>query len=28
MLQALDPRYGTGSVEITGGIEVWVKVEI
>lgn len=22
MLQALDPRYGTGSVEITGGIEV------
>lgn len=22
MLQALDPRYGTGSIEITGGIQV------
>jgi hypothetical protein len=25
MLQTLDPRYGTGMIEITGGINVWVK---
>jgi hypothetical protein len=26
MLQTLDPRYGTGIVEITGGINIWVQV--
>jgi hypothetical protein len=25
MLQMLDPRLGTGVVEITGGFEVWVE---
>jgi hypothetical protein len=25
MLQQLDPRYGTGAVELSGGIRVWVK---
>jgi hypothetical protein len=23
MLQMLDPRFGTGVVELSGGIEVW-----
>jgi hypothetical protein len=26
MLQTLDPRYGTGMIEITGGVKVWVQV--
>jgi hypothetical protein len=25
MLQNLDPRYGTGTIEFTGGMELWGK---